>query len=63
VERFQWKSIQWQVEDYVNPRDFLDIFGLVAMVKRSKLEDKLVPYYAKNVTMTIVLSNGTVITT
>jgi hypothetical protein len=35
------------------------------MVKRSKLEKEniLVPYFAKNITMTVILNNGTVINT
>jgi hypothetical protein len=32
IERFQIKNIQWQVEGYVYPKEFLDIYGLVAMV-------------------------------
>jgi hypothetical protein len=38
IERFTVKNIQWQVEDFVNPKDFLDIYGLVAMVKKSKMD-------------------------
>ncbi len=57
------KNIQWQVEDFVNPKDFLDIYGLVAMVKKSKMDSMLTPNFAKNVTLTVTLNNGSVITT
>ncbi len=48
------------MESFPDPRYFLDIYGLVAVVRRSFITDNILqPYYARNITLRADLNNGT----
>jgi hypothetical protein len=60
IERFQISNIRWEVEGYNNPNEFLDVYGLVSVVRRSHIGDEILqPYFGKNITLRATLSNGT----
>jgi hypothetical protein len=64
VERYSISNIKWEVEGYNNPNEFLDIYGLVSVVRRSYIGDNILqPYFARNITLSAKLSNGTVLVT
>jgi hypothetical protein len=60
IERFQISNIRWEVEGYNNPNEFIDVYGLVSVVRRSHIGDEILqPYFGKNITLRATLSNGT----
>jgi hypothetical protein len=41
IERYQLSNIRWEVEGYPDPKEFLDIYGLVSVVRRAHITDDI----------------------
>jgi hypothetical protein len=59
IIQYTFSNVQWKVDGYNDANDFLDIYGVVATVK--KTNEVMKPGYTKNITLSATLNNGTVI--
>lgn len=61
IDSYTLKNFTWQIEGFNSSADFMITEGNLGIVRKDKLGTNLRPGYSTNITVSAILSNGTLI--